>query len=509
MKSQVKFSIYEVCCTLSLQQLKSLGFFNLNDEKLSTKYNICLERIIDRTIYDDKTASASLGYTNHNSFLRFKHRFTERIKSYIFLVDLHKSKKREDETIQKEIWRELAVAQILMKSDNIASARALMIKVYESAKEYEFIEIMIAAIPSLRQLFAFVTPNKKQYEYYKSEDRFLRKQYMKYALSREYYDEVSHLDVFTDLRSKVDISKVCESYYQELSSQFEEGDFLAFRSNAYQIAAYGLQQAKKLQEAQEINFTSLAFLNTKSKFSAIQKYKILKDILSTHLQMKNYEKSLSTVKELEDMGLSYNFNYFSLQALKFQVFALQGKYNELYTLTQFILSRKELKKHLLRNEQWKIKEAFTHFLVAVGKIDASLLEQNPLKKFKPKKFVNEIELHSKNKRGANIAIHIVQLLFFLIDKKYGEVLDRLDALNQYTHRYLRNDETLRSNCFIKMLLKLPEANYNPIRTKRYVSKYWKKLQENPLEVTLQSSEVEIIPYEQLWEFVIEIISKDK
>ena len=508
MKQQIRFNIYELCRTLSLLQLKSLGFFNLNNEKLSSKYKICFEKISDNTIHDDKSASDYLGYQNRNSFLRFKHRFTERIKSYIFLIDQHKVEKNKDEKVQKELWRDLALAQILTMSNNGRNARAILLKIYKTAREYELLEIMLSALPNIKQLYAFVNPDKKLYQFYKAEEQFSRKQFMKYSLSKEYYDEVSHLNVYSDTRNTVDLAKLCKTYYNELKLLFEAEDFVAFRSNCYQIAAFGYQVDKQLDKAQEINFEALEFLNTRTRYPAIHKYKILKDILSTHLQLQNYEKSLSTIGEIEAMGLSYNFNYFSLQALKFQVYVLQGKYDELYKLTYFITNLKELKRHQLRNEQWKIKEAFVHFLIAVNKISPELVEEHPLKTFRLNRFVNEISLHSKDKRGANITVHILQLLFFLKDKKYNMVADRLDTLTQYTYRYLRNDETLRSNCFIKMLLKLPEADYNPLRTKRYVSKYWKKLQENPLEVNLQSAEVEIIPYEQLWEFVIDIISAE-
>lgn len=59
-----------------------------------------------------------------------------------------------------------------------------------------------------------------------------------------------------------------------------------------------------------------------------------------------------------------------------------------------------------------------------------------------------------------------------------------------------------------MLLKLPEAEYHPIRTKRYVAKYERKLLENPFEVSLKELAVEIIPYEELWDIIINILNEN-
>jgi len=59
-----------------------------------------------------------------------------------------------------------------------------------------------------------------------------------------------------------------------------------------------------------------------------------------------------------------------------------------------------------------------------------------------------------------------------------------------------------------MLLKIPEAEYHPLRTERYVAKYTKKLAENPFEVSMKEIAIEIIPYEHLWEIIMEILNKN-
>jgi len=509
MKSLVKFDIYKLCRSLSYNQLKQLGFFNINDESQQIKYHKCFEAIVNGSIKDDRSAKEYLDYKNHSSFLRFKHRFTNRLKSYFFLIDSHKKKSKDDEIIYKELWKEAALGRILQLSDNSSNSRALYSNIYHKAKEYEFLDIMIAVLPHLRKYYAFMQPDKKLYKYYKAEYYEANRHFQKFIKSDDYYDEISHYHVFNDLRSEVNLKEKTLQYYMELKAQFEVDDYSVFRINTYQIGSFAYLLVNDFESALKVNNEALAFLKSKKKVKIITLFHVHKDILITHLKMKNFEKALESVQELEGMGLSYNFNYFGLQNIKFLIYSYNSNFDQLYKLTHFVTSIKELKKLPSRYEQWKIKEAFAHFLVTVDKVHPSLTEMYPLKKFKLSKFVNEIELYSKDKRGANISIHVLQLLFYLKERNYQKVLERLDSLTQYTYRYLRNDDTLRSNCFIKMLLKLPEAEYNPIRTKRYVSKYWKKLKENPLEISMQSTEVEIIPYEHLWEIVIEIISRKK
>ena len=125
------------------------------------------------------------------------------------------------------------------------------------------------------------------------------------------------------------------------------------------------------------------------------------------------------------------------------------------------------------------------------------------KKIRVNKFLNEVPIYSKDKRGTNITILILHILFLLQQGKYGVIIDRMESLKTYAHRYLRKDDTYRSNCFIKMLMQLPAADFHKQGVIRKAQKYWEKLQAVPLEVANQSAEIEIVPYEMLWEFVLE------
>lgn len=116
-------------------------------------------------------------------------------------------------------------------------------------------------------------------------------------------------------------------------------------------------------------------------------------------------------------------------------------------------------------------------------------------------------IYSKDKRDANISILILQMLFLLHQKKYNEIIDRAESLKTYTYRYLRRDDTFRSHCFIRMLLTLPDCSFHKAAVLRKADQYWQQLKEVPLNVAKQSAEIEIVPYEMLWEFVLESLDE--
>lgn len=151
-------------------------------------------------------------------------------------------------------------------------------------------------------------------------------------------------------------------------------------------------------------------------------------------------------------------------------------------------------------QTWIVYEAQIEFLVSINKIKTNLPSR-----FRLYKFLNEIPIYTKDKKGLNISILIVHTLMLLQQRKFNQIIDRVDALNQYCHRHLRRDDTFRPNCFIKMLLQIPKADFNRKRTERYAENYLKKLKSMPIMISDQTIEVEIIPYEDLWEMALGLL----
>ena len=125
------------------------------------------------------------------------------------------------------------------------------------------------------------------------------------------------------------------------------------------------------------------------------------------------------------------------------------------------------------------------------------------------KFLNSITAYSKDKKGLNIAVRIIYALFLLKMRKRAKYSDEMEALQRYNYRYLRDPITHRPYYFIKMLGVIPSAYFNPVATRRKAEKHLKKLKELPYEKSYVPFEVEIIPYEDLWEVVLEILGQKK
>jgi len=164
--------------------------------------------------------------------------------------------------------------------------------------------------------------------------------------------------------------------------------------------------------------------------------------------------------------------------------------------------QKSSKTRTVFRENWKIYEAYIHYFIEIKKCQLS--PDSPLQgtSFRLSKFVNDIPKFSSDKRGINIPILIIQILFLLHKKNYDTIIDKVEALDAYCYRYLRKDDTYRSNCFIKMLIQLPKSGFHKQAVLRKTEKYLKYLTNPPSDTKSESIFVEIIPYEYLWDYVI-------
>jgi len=120
--------------------------------------------------------------------------------------------------------------------------------------------------------------------------------------------------------------------------------------------------------------------------------------------------------------------------------------------------------------------------------------------------LHEVPIDSKDRAGNKINILIIQILTQVQREQYGALIDRMEALEAYARAYTRNPETKRANLFIKMILQMNKASFHPVATERKTRATLEKLKNTPLGLG-QNLAIEIIPYEVLWEEVLNLLKR--
>jgi hypothetical protein len=109
-----------------------------------------------------------------------------------------------------------------------------------------------------------------------------------------------------------------------------------------------------------------------------------------------------------------SFNFFRLQYYRFQNFSLNELYQNLPEVIVSVFNKRILKKYNIQFELWKIRQSIYILFIEAEIINSP--NENILRPFKIGKFLNEVPIFSKEKRGMNISILVVQILFMLVRK---------------------------------------------------------------------------------------------
>ncbi len=97
-------------------------------------------------------------------------------------------------------------------------------------------------------------------------------------------------------------------------------------------------------------------------------------------------------------------------------------------------------------------------------------------------------------------------MILLVSKRYEEFEESLPPLQAYIQRYIRKyPELSRSGMLVKMLSHIPAVGYDAERAAWRARTQLEKMNVPPEQLPLKITEMEVIPYEKMWQFVVEFL----
>ena len=477
---------------------------------LSSKSEKLLEGLRSGSIKSDHDAIKLL-YPNgsKNAYSKLKSRLYDRLLNTLFFIDIKKTGRSKIGLYRDNAYRKYTQIMIIRERGQRKLAVKMASKLLEQIKNIELHEISLLLSSFLEEHYSVWQLNTRLSEKYK----------LIYESTEQEIRAIRTITpIWSELANRLLNQKVFAMNSDEgerFLVQLQEAQNLRHKNSSYTFIHrlysswyffYWLMHdyrsqinicEKALTEIQSRALTSSAKLLTFKMYSGIS-YLNLNDY-------KNAEQILNSILEEFNLtpGLGPWLNVFNYL---FLIKIVNKEYSLACEILENVLELSNFKK-LDKNwkDHWLIKEAYINFLIRIEKIDSNTAIGLAKRNFRLNKFLNTVSFTNKDKSGLNVSTLIVQFLFLLIQNKTEELYDKLDALKQYTHRYLKKDNTLRSNLFIRMLMTLPKSDFHPVRVEARTKDFWKKLQATPMMVSEQSHEVEIIPYEHLWEIVMEIL----
>ncbi len=488
-----------------IKQIDVIG----NRESEDTQVQRLYEGIISNSIHDDRDiidlffAGKKHGKTYSS---RLKGKLRDRLVNTLFFIDINQPDFNDYNRAYYTCYKQLAATKILLGRFARKAAVPLAEKALEQAIRFEFTDIIIFLAKDLRGHYGLVEGNKKRFD---EMDQILETHtnVMFAELKAEKYYVDLRMNYVGSVAAKPELIQKANLYCQELEALMPSITSYFFNYMTFLVLTFRYEIANDYVSILKVSQKALNFFEGKKhvvSITALFSFNIR--ILICYIQLQQYEAAQKAIEVCLSYTRQGTTNWFVTLDYAMILSFHSGDFQSAYNTYMMAVNHPEFaRQYETVSEHWRIHEAYIYYLISIGKIQPDA--HNPVKKFRISRFVNEVPLFAKDKRGTNISIIIIQILFLLHGQEFGKIIDRMESLKTYNYRYLRRDDTFRSNCFIRMLLTLPECSFHKTAVLRRAQKYWELLQEVPLNVAKQSAEIELIPYELLWEFVLESLDE--
>ncbi len=459
------------------------------------------EIVFSETELDDYDCMKAIyGRKNVSAFSRLKTRLKE-VLLQVFLLQhnyLEPMDSRNNEAILG--YRQVFIARLLTFKRSSLGIDMMEKAIVKSIK-YHSAESVLFQARFLVSYYGQAEFNKYKFNKYTS----IQEKYFNYytweVKAERYYAELQRGQLQSLANPSDETIQKAKRYIDELESadDIPTYNFILFR---YRVKAAYLEYTKKYSDLLEISEKAYKDFNTPEFRSNTVLAGINLRRVFALLQAGRYAEVVSIGSKDLSKLVNGSLGWYLIAHYTLKAHLYSGNYGKAIELISLMLANPRFPK-----VQENFKEIFyttlgyIHVVVDSGVAGEPKKYADIIPEFKLGKFLNTTPVFSKDKRGINVSILLMHIAFLLQRKDYNAIIDRVDSLNQYAYRYLRKDDSFRSNCMIKMVIQMTKADFNPIRTARYTADLRKQLGHVTLAGSGENIEVEIIPFEVLWEIM--------
>lgn len=433
-------------------------------------------------------------------YSKLKHDLEQRLLNVMLASDMTNSKMNERQRTYYKYFKIWSAANILLRMGLINYSVRLLERTLKHFEKNDFTILALESCRLLRNHYFRHVGDRRKGRYYHERTQVYLEQYNVEIQLAGYMDQI----IVCYVRDKGDTSHLqkqidcyVEEAYKIIPKQMNANIF--YRLKMLEVTKY--MNAYDYQRTAEVCKEAVDyFLREKPDFRT---YIIifLNQWVISYTQLKKYDEAKLLIKQSFQYLETGEYNWFKVMEYKTQLAFYMQDYTLAYDSYRTVIKHPGLLQlpEVVR-EKWMLYEAYAQFLYRIGKIET---KEPPKRKFRLYKFLNDVQIFSKDKRGLNIPITIIQACFEICTQRFDRMINRMESLEKYRVRYLNEGLYLRSNIFTKMLVQLVKADFCPVKAMEAVKPQLEALQRHPFNEMTKGHELEIIPYTDLWYLLME------
>ena len=497
-------NLIEISKIVTKKKVKKIEIFDDHSLKhKNSKFNEFYEALMSNKFRNDRDAASFLYNCSptDDKYRQLKSRFRKRLLNTLFFLDVNLPATSNYDRAYFSCNKDWTLVKILLSNHANNTATALARQILTTALKFKFADVIVNCARILRKSAA-AAPDEKAYEKY---DQYIKK-YQNTLDAEIRSEELYQRVIMNYYQPKAKINQLKEqidTYCNALVGLSEIYDSPIIFYNMYLVWVYRYEMIQDYDAVLEICNRAETYIEENPTYYQDDKlFTFLLKKMTAYLHLRdwkngktNAEKCLQSFPQGSSSWFDF-MEYYILLALH-----TENYINALAIYNKATSDKRFKKLNIHVREKWKIYDVYLNYIIeSQGNENPVLLTQRR-KPLKTSQFIKDTILYAKDQRIFTVLMVIGQLLFILEKKNYSQAAERIDRLKSYANRQLKKEEYFRTIQFIRLLQQLAKANFNPDQLSN-TDKYYNRLLETPFYYRGLIPELEVIPYEKLWNLIL-------
>ncbi len=496
--------LIEIAGIVTKKKVKKIEIFD--DYALrqkNSKFNEFFESLAANRFKNDRDAAMHLyGCSPLDAkYRQLKSRFRKRLLNTLFFLDINKPSTSNYEQAYFTCNKEWAIVKILMANHAFHAATSVAKGVLSTALKYQFADIIVNSSRILREYYANLG-EEKEYELYDGYSKQYSDILEAEIKSEEYYQRVL-MQYRKPLYKSDGLVRQIDACCNDLITLSETFHSPVINYNMFLVWIMRYEMMRDFDSMLEICNQAEAYVASNPQYYQEEKQIVFHTKkMAVFLHMGDYrqgrinaEKCLNTFSE-GSAGWFHFMEYYMLSALQ------TGQYFHAAAIVNQVASIAEYKKlEGLEKEKWAIFEAYTQYFAEKAVNAPQTVFSRRKRPIRTSRYLDDPAQFPRDQRNLAVLVWVLNVMQLIDKRNFAELNDLLEQLKVFATRQLDQDEHFRAIQFIRLLQQLRKAGYQPDNITN-ADKYYNRLVDRPFLYRGAVSELEIIPYEKLWEMVL-------
>lgn len=492
--------IAELVDLIRSHQVARLDIVGQSDS--SGKLSAFYEALKNGHVQTDEEAAQFLSEPSPTSpgYKKLKQRLKSRLVNTLLFIDTQKPSFTQFQQAYYNSHRIWAAARVAMGRGARQAATDLSKTVLKQAIRYEFTDLAVLSARLLARSQAEMPISQREFESYNSTVREQLTHFQNETIAETHYNDIVRHFAISKSPQPEYVDKIKE-YVNDLRKMREVTNTYYFNILYYSLYVLQYEITNEIENMISACQEALDYFEQRDFAPNTSKTAFLSRIMYGSLVVGKYDVGLKAVERMNSITEEGSLTWFYSRQPTIILFLHTENYElayEVYSAT--VSSTRYVHVATYLQEFFAVTSAAFYFLYRTGHLPTV---ERRITQFRLHRFLNSVPTYSKDKRGLNVTIILLQFLIYIVRGDTDAAMDRVEFLSTYRARYLKGAVFERTKHFIGLLKELARSGFRP----RYLRKPKITDMLQRLETTSNDPtyhlELEIIPFQDLWHLCIE------